>query len=392
MRSRRDHVLLAVLAALILLLAGIADSRKTEGEGDPRPSTFLSGERGARALRLVLEEAGLPTRQRLTPLADADSISGPLAMLAPTREPTPAELRRLAAWVHGGGTLLYVAREGDPTLDTLGLALRSLAPDSLSGFEELMWEGATATATDAPLAAGTATVQGFRRAFADTSRALAGGRFTSLLTSGGRPVALLLPLGKGRVVAWSDPAPFVNESLRASGAAPLFVRAAAGGREGRRPVVFDEYHHGFAGGGSAVRGTLRFLARDRLGRVALQLALAGVGLLLLAGRRFGAPLPPPPARRRSPLEHVEALAGAYRQGGARKTARRLLLAGLARRLGRRQTPAGGEEELVRSLAHRLPVQSEAARRREEEWQKGDRADLVALARDIDHLLEEVRSP
>ncbi|MBV9773747.1 MAG: hypothetical protein JO040_07350, partial [Gemmatimonadetes bacterium] len=154
---------------------------------------------------------------------------------------------------------------------------------------------------------------------------------------------------------------------------------------------FDEYHHGFQGGGSAVGATLRFLRHAPLGRMALQLAAAGVGLLLLLGWRFGAPLPPPPVRRRSPLEHVEALAGAYRQAGARATARRLLVGGLARRLGR-QGPRDprGEGELLERLGTRLPVGREAAQAVQKEWSRGDEADLVVLARDMDRLLEEAK--
>jgi hypothetical protein len=85
---------------------------------------------------------------------------------------------------------------------------------------------------------------------------------------------------------------------------------------------------------------------------------------------------------------VEALAGAYRQAGAAQTARRLLMAGLARRLGRRvprETRAEGEL-LQRLAAH--PTAGGAARALEAEWKKGAGADLVALSRDVDRYLEE----
>jgi hypothetical protein len=94
-------------------------------------------------------------------------------------------------------------------------------------------------------------------------------------------------------------------------------------------------------------------------------------------------------RRRSPLEHVEALAGAYQQAGARDTARRLLLAGLARRLGRRvaHTPAAEGEMLKRLSAH--PTAGAAARELESEWKKGRGADLLALSRNVDRYIDEV---
>jgi hypothetical protein len=86
---------------------------------------------------------------------------------------------------------------------------------------------------------------------------------------------------------------------------------------------------------------------------------------------------------------VDALAGAYEKAGARETARRLLVAGLARRLGRRApaAPAAEKEMLARLSAH--PTAGDAARALNDEWQKGRMADLVALARDVDRYLDEV---
>jgi hypothetical protein len=134
-----------------------------------------------------------------------------------------------------------------------------------------------------------------------------------------------------------------------------------------------------------------FLRRTGLGHAVLQCALAALGLLLLLGRRFGAPVPPPPAERRSPLEHVEALAGAYRQSGARATARRLLVAGMARRMGRKAArDAAAQDEMVSGLAQRMPVAQDAARELGEEWNKGDGADLVALSGKVDRLLQEAK--
>jgi hypothetical protein len=209
-----------------------------------------------------------------------------------------------------------------------------------------------------------------------------------LASSRGTPVVIDYPLGKGRVIVWSDALPLVNGRLRTSRAATLFVRTAADAAGGR-PLWFDEYHHGFQTGDGVMKSTLRFLVSERWGHAALQVTVALLGLLLLFGRRFGAPLPPPPLRRRSPLEHVEALAGAYQQAGARDTARRLLLAGLARRLGRRTapTPAAEGEMLRRLAAH--PTAGDAARALETEWKKGRGADLMALTRDVDRTIHEV---
>jgi hypothetical protein len=229
-------------------------------------------------------------------------------------------------------------------------------------------------------------VDGFRRGFDPASAVV---NHAEVLASAGTvPVVLDFRLGKGRVIAWADAYPLVNHTLKNSRAAILFARTAADAAGGRT-LWFDEYHHGFSEGGGTLAGATRFIARQAAGHAVLQITVAVLGLLLLFGRRFGAPLPPPPARRRSPLEHVEALAGAYRQARAAQTARRLLLAGLARRLGRRvpHQPQAEQELLQRLVAH--PTAGDAARALEAEWKKGAGADLVALSRDVDRYLEEV---
>jgi hypothetical protein len=71
--------------------------------------------------------------------------------------------------------------------------------------------------------------------------------------------------------------------------------------------------------------------------------------------------------------------------------RRLLLAGMARRLGRRAPPddrAAGE--MLDRMARQSPVGRDAAAELEQEWKRGQSGDLVALTRGVDRLLDEVR--
>jgi hypothetical protein len=387
--NRRDLLALGLLFLVVALLSTLATPERKES-ADPRPSSFHSTQWGTRALHDMLGKLKVKTERRLTPFADADSLAGTLVLMDPTEEISPAELHALAQWVRGGGRLIYAAGRRDALADTLGLQLRGIEGDSLRRWSP---DDSARSARPLPHAwtGEVVKVDGFRRTFASRSPALARPGAVQLLAVDRRPVAATFPLGRGRVVAWSDPRPLVNDTLRWSGAAPVFARMAAELTRGGGTVYFDEYHHGYRGGGSAVAGTLRFLRDRPWGHAALQWFAAALGLLLLAGRRFGAPVPPAPARRRSPLEHVEALAGAYRQAGARATARRLLLSGLARRLGRAgPRDARGEGELLERLGTRLPVGREAARTVRDEWAKGDRADLVALSRDVDRLLSEVK--
>jgi hypothetical protein len=376
--------MLVGLVLVLLILSTLVGTQAPDDREDPRASTYLTSTGGLQALYWTLEEVKVPVARRTAPLADAggtDSLPRALALISPVEQPTPAEMHALAEHVRGGGTLVFAASEWrteGPAYDTLGLKVGRV-PD-----------GVAATARPHRWTEGTGTVKGFRRGFADSSRVLRERRATVLLQAAGKPVAITYRMGGGTVVAFADARPLTNQELRTSGAAPLFARAAAELAAGG-PLTFDEYHHGFQGDGSVWKALRRFLGEHPAGHASLQLFAVLLLLMLAAGRRFGAPLPPPPARRRSPLEHVEALAGAYRQAGAKRTARRLLVAGMARRLGKR-APAdeAGAAELLGRMATASPVGREAAAALQTEWKRGTDAELVSVARRVDDLLDEVK--
>ena len=389
--GRRDTLLVAALVAVILVLSAIASQGGGRpGRGDPRATTYGQGNGGTAALLWTLQQLGIPAARREQPWL-GDSLPRVMVLLSPYQPPTEEEASVLARHVRAGGTLLYAAVGfdfGSATADTLGV--RSTWLPGLSAWDD---EVRTAEARRHRWTEGVRAVGGFRRVFNDSSRTLRGaGRVDTLLAVDGRPAAVAWRLGRGVVVAFADARPLTNAHLRESGAALVFARAAAEAARGDT-VWFDEYHQGFGGDGSPLGALLEQAGRMIPQGTWIQLALAAALLLLVAGRRFGAPLPPPPLRRRSPLEHVEALAGAYRQADARRTARRLLVAGLARRLGRR-APAddAAAAELLGRMARQSPVAREAAGEIERDWARGAEADLVALARGVDRYLDEVRRP
>jgi hypothetical protein len=275
-----------------------------------------------------------------------------------------------------------------------GLFADTTGPIGRRAVSRVAFNGDTALAVPHPWTAGVAPVPGFRYGFADSSRALhvAGAR-PLLRTRRGRVTAVEIPMGRGRVIALSDAAPLGNEHLRKGGTALLLARVAWDATRGGRTLRFDEYHHGYSGEASVLGAVGGFLVRTDTGHALLQLGAVALGVLFLLGTRFGMPYPPPPAERRSPLEHVEALAGAYRQAGARATARRLLVAGLTRRLGRKpMAESTADGDVVERITARMPVAREAAQALNDEWKRGPEGDLVALARNVDRLLDEVKRP
>jgi hypothetical protein len=387
--GRRDALLGAALLVILVLLSALASPREdADDSDDPRASTYLRSEGGLAGLYWTLQELKVPVGRRTMPFPEADSLRGALAIVAPWMPPSAEEMGAAAEHVRRGATLLFVSGARDfllPAYDTLGLELAWLDGVTLRSADR-----AAAPPGRHPWTEGVGQVRGFRRAFSGDSEALRRAGAQTLLAVDGLPVAVTYPLGRGRVIAVSDTRPLTNLRLRESGAAAVVARAVADAAAGDT-LFFDEYHQGFSGEGNLVDGTMRMVRRFVSGPVAAQLLMAVALALWAYGRRFGAPLQPPPARRRSPLEHVEALAGAYRQAGARRTVRRLLLAGMARRLGRRAPPdERAAREMLDRMARQSPVGREAAEALEREWKRGEPGDLVSLTRGVDRLLDEVR--
>jgi hypothetical protein len=224
-----------------------------------------------------------------------------------------------------------------------------------------------------------------------------------------RPAVIGLPLGRGRVVAVADPDLLRNDVLRVCrwNAGVLAVRGldwlgAAGGRR----LVFDEYHHGYGAHADPLRATGRALVRTPAGRLALQVAAAGLVLLAAAGIRPVAPRTHRTVERRSPLEHVGALARAYEQVGATRLAARRLVRGLRRRhaVGSRRAVGGhgsagadADIDFLHRTAARRPALAEDARRLERAVADGvPRDQLTALgeaaARIDQHLRPDPHAP
>jgi hypothetical protein len=153
----------------------------------------------------------------------------------------------------------------------------------------------------------------------------------TLLTAGGRPVALRFATRGGRVVTLvSDDRLFSNRLVRESGTGP-FVLDLVVGRYAR--IIVDEYHHGFDASGSLAGAALDWSLHSPWGWAVWQLVAVGVLALIAAGVRFGPARRIIERRRRSPLEHVRALATALAAARGHDVAVRLIVQGLRRRLG-----------------------------------------------------------
>jgi hypothetical protein len=97
-------------------------------------------------------------------------------------------------------------------------------------------------------------------------------------------------------------------------------------------VIFDEYHHGFGASGSLAGSVVGSSARTPWGWAVWQAAAVGVLALLFGAIRFGPARSGIERRRRSPLEHVRALARALSAARGHDVAIAALVRGLRRRV------------------------------------------------------------
>jgi hypothetical protein len=382
--SRRETIVLTVLFVSFLVLSIVlAPIQAATNPADPRLTTFRASPNGARAAYLTLEQLGVPVGRAGRSFAVAAPSGAPLAILAPGRILLEEELSALMVWLRDGGQLLYVpstlgGRIIQPEiLDSLGLR-GVFSADSLRPTVALPHRWTE----------GLESLPPSRWALSLGVGAVASGP-TTVVTSDSLAVLVERPVGDGRAIVWTQGAWLRNARLRdAADPMSLLARIAQELTASGDTLYFDEYHHGFQEGGGPVRTSLRFFGSTPLGRATLHLGVIGLLALLVAGARFGAPDAAPRPTRRSPMEHVQALAQAYRKAGAESRLARLTLIGLARRLKHRAPPEdpGDTPHWIGAL----PVPSGSRTRILEAWNSEPGPRLARLADAIDLTLSEGR--
>lgn len=324
LRTSVDPVLaiaLGVTVAVIALYAfAVSAAFSRASETIPIPSIFSSAPEGLRVVYRLLDESGVDVR----PLQRFDELppSGSIAIVgdAPLQVGfTEEHLTSLAEWVRRGGTLVLAGSSGDEVAESIGLAATFERGDAAK----------IAPALHAPL------LEGVDRISVQTGRVRPGDpRWVVLAGDDAGAVLSAAAVDRGVVVWLADAAALTNAHIAEAHNARLALRIIARSQ----PVWFDEYHQGFARGGSAF---------ERLGpssQATLVLASVGTVLLLLSvSRRTGPPVPAVVQRQARTLAYIDSLAGLYRRAGARKEALTTLRDGLIRALARRYgSPVAGE--------------------------------------------------
>ena len=357
-RRHGRRIAAAILVALIILVALLTPEDTGGRTGDARLTSRSTEPQGAAALYELAGRLGWrPTRRIVDsiPLGDTTAVH---LILDPPLAPSATETHEVLDRVRRGAGLVFVLGAG-PLADSLGLGSRVPRAGSVIGASQiLIGRSGTLMVTDVDscdargeglLNAGlpfwpdrqthilALEWKGAQPAGAQT---LASVRGIIGIASGEMPAAIGFPLGRGRVVVAADPDLLRNDVLRVCrwGADVAAVRmleyasddAPGGGR--RQRLVFDEYHQGYGEQPGTMRGILTYLGQTGSGHLMLQLAGAGLLLLFAIGPRLLVPRQQERIERRSPLEHVDALARAYRAVGATRTATVRLVHGVRRRV------------------------------------------------------------
>jgi hypothetical protein len=352
-----------VLLAVGVLLIGVF-TRNGRNEGDPLDPTS-TGELGAKGLVLLLEEVGADVAVGTEP------TSGGTAILLQD-DLDDAQSERLRSWVEDGGTLV-VADPLSPFAPAIDRGSASVfdVPDDDRGLLEP--------------ACDLAAVAGIRRIRADGAapfRAEPGDVTCFPVDDGAYLVAR--PVGEGTVVALGGAGPFLNRELDVEDNAALAVALLAP-RDGT-PVTF--VRQDVPGGG---RRTLRDLVSARVKDGLWQLLIAFAVFALWRARRLGRPVLEPQPVQIAGSELVVAVGNLLQHGKRRDAAARMLRSSLRRtlrdRLGVR--PDAAADELAAAVAARTRLDADVVESTLSDRPVGDDAALVALARDVEELRNEV---
>lgn len=417
--SHRTEIGFAVLLALALTVALLAGRRQRGTVLLWEPvSTYHTGPMGGRGAYDVLARLGVPVERRRTPLFDLAREPrrrpAALAVVSPEQWLETAEREAVARYVNSGGVVVAVGDAGGLTrcfgwdtaepdsadqesgqdsasvvtpsgierLPRVGWVLRPFGEDSLKGLTkrsaELRKKGALGRLT---------------RADESCRSAVRVGVDTLLETAHHAPVVVRLRFRHGgSVVLVSEDGYFRNAAWRDTDAPELLVPLLVPPTHGR--LSWDEYHHGYGEQGSLGRALVGWMAGSPVGWALFQ--VAAVALLWLAVRavRFGPARAVVERRRRSPLEHVEALAAGLEGAAGVEAAVALTLSGLRRRLSRTgQPPRGDPRQWLAALELALPGARgrRAARRLQETLTKPGGAERVlAAAQAVEDVWEELR--
>lgn len=384
LRPRYIFPLLALVVLGTLLFSPAGDARAYSSV----LTSYSAQPFGVRGIHDVAVRLGWRVERRLTPFDSTLDRRATYLILNPPKQLSATEVGGLLQAVRSGARALLVPISGTPLADSLGIHLSNMAA---FGMRIVGQPDELLSRQDEADAIASAAVRLARFDFAlTTDSTLQPGALTLVRVRGDsttRPAVMSLQVGSGSIVALSDPGFLRNAYVRDTAAAVLAVRIFEWlDADHREPLVFDEFHQGFGARQSMPRAVRDALTHTAPGRAFLQLVAAGLILLLVYGVRPIAPRRRHSIERRSPMEHVAALARAYQQMEATRLGTRRLLRGLRRRRPLGATRALDDEGYLSLISSRKPeLAADVDRVRTALVNPLPAAEWVAVGGAIDHI-------
>ena len=294
---------------------------------------------GALALKLWLSDLGYQSATSSQTVFEPSQSIKTIFVLQPIMPISESEWEIFDQWLQAGGTLI-IAGDNLPSADAMEhfdfsvIYLQNEAAELLVATPILK---SPSFASSVPL---------------KTNRALSATRtdFVPLLSVDGFPVIVFFDEGKGRVILSATPYLFSNLALKDDTIATVVLNILAMTHP-KGLVWFDEWHHGFQSG--SIVGPGQWLRHTSGGHALLFVVAVIFIALLMQGRAFGRPIPLlHEIKRRSPLEHVTAIANLNRKAGHRNEVLKQYHQRIKRQLGQRYRldPSLADAEYARLLS------------------------------------------
>ena len=335
----KDRRLLFICLAIALTLA-IAIGfllPSSNSNNNPLPSSYLSGQHGARAAYETLLRSGYSIERWERPLAELAATAGPdtVVIFAEPLTREPANLKAVRQILERGGRVLatgfwgafILPGEAGDTPDQFTFAACKLEPE---GFDPLASTGEVWMIPEATWKPGNPAHR------VDYSCA-------------GEPAVVEYNWGKGHAVWWASSTPLENGSLARANDLDLLLNSL-GPREGHH-FYWDESLHG------EIRSTWSYASGPAWNMLWFGLLALGILVVLSFSRRTGPVRELPAIVRATPIEFLEALGSLYRNAGASSTAVAIALERFRRHslrlCGLRAAPMDAAE-LAAALRRRFP--------------------------------------
>jgi hypothetical protein len=304
---------------------------------NPMPSSYLSGQHGARAAYETLLRSNYPIERWERPLIELAATAGPetVVIFAEPLTREPGNLKAVRQILERGGRVLstgfwgafILPGEAADTPEEFTFAACKLEPE---GLDPLAGTGEVWMVPEATWHVGNPAHR------VDYSCA-------------SQPAVVEYNWGNGHVVWWASSTPLENGSLARAHDLDLLLNSL-GPREGHH-FYWDESLHG------EIRSTWSYASGPAWNMLWIGLAVLGLLVVLSFSRRSGPVRDMPAPARATPIEFLDALGSLYRNAGAASTAVAIALERFRRhalRLCGLRGKQMGAAELAAALRRRFP--------------------------------------